>query len=141
MGYRVELINPVDGRVLAREGFPAHSERAAIAKAKRRARRMVGITGVDAASVNGQLWYVEPDCPGAIRVATFSPRVAAVPVTPLLQVAALLGVVGWAVFLAVTTNPWLAMAAVGLTCVAAYKLIAMVEAVRAELPRRDRGER
>ncbi|MEV4364599.1 hypothetical protein [Nonomuraea sp. NPDC049625] len=48
---------------------------------------------------------------------------------PMLQVAALLGVVGWAVFLAVTTDPWLAMLVVGLTCALAHKIVTVVRAV------------
>ena len=59
------------------------------------------------------------------------------PLLPILHVTALLGVVGWALFLAATTDPWLAMLLVGLTCALAYKLVAMVDAVRAaELAKR-----
>ncbi|MFI9846728.1 hypothetical protein ACIHFD_57580 [Nonomuraea sp. NPDC051941] len=48
---------------------------------------------------------------------------------PMLQVAALLGVVGWAVFLAVTADPWLAMLVVGLTCGLAHKIVTVIRAV------------
>lgn len=53
------------------------------------------------------------------------------PLLPILHVAALLGVVGWAVFVTATTDPWQAMGLVSLTCALAYKLVAMVEAARA----------
>jgi hypothetical protein len=59
------------------------------------------------------------------------------PLLPMLHVAALLGVVGWAVFLAATTTPWVAMGSVTLTCALAYKLVATVQAYRAA----ERAER
>ncbi|MFI7455467.1 hypothetical protein ACIBQX_48970 [Nonomuraea sp. NPDC049714] len=47
---------------------------------------------------------------------------------PMLQTTALLGVVGWAVFLAVTTDPWLAMLVISLTCALAHKIVTAVRA-------------
>jgi hypothetical protein len=49
-------------------------------------------------------------------------------VLPVLQVTALHGVLGWAVFLAVTTDPWLAMFVVGLTCALAIKIVTAIRA-------------